>query len=102
MRNALILVLDELTTGLDEENAQLVTDAIERLSRGRTTFIVTHDLDVATRADTVVYIEDGQVVEQGTHDQLMMRDGRYAALYRLQNAQRAFMDEPEEIDVVVS
>jgi ATP-binding cassette subfamily B protein len=102
VRDAPILVLDELTTGLDEENAQLVIDATERLAAGRTTFIITHDLQIATRAACVVYIEDGQVAELGTHAALMMQNGRYAALYNLQTAARQFNSDRENIDVVAS
>jgi ATP-binding cassette subfamily B protein len=96
VRNAPLLVLDELTTGLDEENEQIVVEAIERLARGRTTFAITHNLDMATRADLVVYLEDRQIVERETHAELMARDGRYAGLYRLQTAAHAFAAYHEE------
>jgi ATP-binding cassette subfamily B protein len=85
VRNAPILLLDEPTVGLDEENERIVRDALLRLAKGRTTLLVTHDLRDVTTADVIVFIEAGRVLEKGTHEELVQRDGRYAALYRLQN-----------------
>ncbi len=87
VRGAPILVLDEPTTGLDEENRQLVLDALARLCEGRTTLWITHDLEAARLADRVVLLAGGRVVEQGSHADLVARDGRYAALVRLRQAQ---------------
>lgn len=84
VRKSPILILDEPTTGLDEENERAVVDALRRLAEGRTTFLVTHDLRLAARADRVVYLEQGRVLESGTHAELLQVNGRYAALYRLQ------------------
>jgi ATP-binding cassette subfamily B protein len=86
IRPAPILILDEPSAGLDEENEQLVLEALDRLSRGRTTFLVTHDLRLAARADTIVYLERGRVLENGTHDELMVCGGRYARIFQLQVA----------------
>jgi ATP-binding cassette, subfamily B, bacterial len=86
VRKAPLLVLDEPTTGLDEENERAVVEALGRLARGRTSFVVTHDLGLASRADLILYLDRGGVAERGTHDELMALDGRYAALYRLQAA----------------
>ncbi|MGH3813042.1 MAG: ABC transporter ATP-binding protein, partial [Pseudonocardiaceae bacterium] len=83
IRKAPILILDEPTTGLDEENARAVTEALERLTQGHTTFLITHDLRQVTRADQILYIEQGRVLERGSHQALMQTDGRYAALARL-------------------
>lgn len=85
MRQAPIVILDEPTTSLDEENQHAVHVALERLTAGRTTILITHDLKAAISADMVLYVEDGQLCEQGTHDDLMQQDGAYAALYTLQN-----------------
>lgn len=79
-----ILILDEPTTGLDEDNERAVVAAMRRLSAGRTTFLVTHDLCLAARADSILYLDRGRVLESGTHAQLMRFDGRYASLFRLQ------------------
>jgi ATP-binding cassette, subfamily B, bacterial len=85
VRDAPLLLLDEPTTGLDEENERVVRDALQRLAKGRTTLLVTHDLRDVTTADLIVFIERGRVLEQGTHQQLLSQGGRYATMFRLQN-----------------
>jgi ATP-binding cassette, subfamily B, bacterial len=86
LRDTPVLVLDEPTTGLDEENQRLIGDALWRLARGRTTVLIAHDLKLARHADRIVYLEDGVAVEQGSHDELLAAGGRYAATYRAQVA----------------
>jgi len=83
IRRAPILILDEPTTALDRENEQAVIQALERLAQGRTTFLVTHALDLAARADQILYLEGGRIVERGTHAELLGANARYAALQRL-------------------
>ena len=85
VRASPLLVLDEPTTGLDEENAREVGEALQRLGQGRTTLLVTHDLHFAARCDTVLYLEQGRVCERGTHAELLRAGGRYAASYRRQS-----------------
>ncbi len=82
VRDAPILILDEPTTGLDRESQRLVIAALARLARGRTTILVTHDLDFAARSDCIAYLEAGRIVELGTHAALMQANGCYAAMYR--------------------
>jgi ATP-binding cassette subfamily B protein len=89
LRRAPLLLLDEPTTGLDEENERAVLEALERLAQGRTTFTVSHDLGLAARADQILYLEQGRVAERGAHAELLCANGRYAALYRQQAAERA-------------
>ena len=84
VRNAHILILDEPTTGLDEESARLVVDAIDRLTSGKTTLLISHDLRLASRCDRVLYLEKQTILEQGDHASLMARKGRYASLFTLQ------------------
>jgi ATP-binding cassette, subfamily B, bacterial len=96
LRRAPILILDEPTVGLDEESERAVIDALDRLAAGRTTFLITHDLALAARADTIIYLEDGRVLERGTHVALLRAAGRYAALYRLQTGGDAAGRREEE------
>lgn len=87
IRNAPILILDEPATGLDEANAFAIRKALTRLSQGRTTFLITHDLEHAANADTILFIEKGQILEMGSHRSLLRLHGRYAALYALQRTE---------------
>jgi ATP-binding cassette subfamily B protein len=84
IRQAPILVLDEPSTGLDGENERTVLDALRRLADGRTTFIISHDLHLAARADLIFYLECGRVFEHGNHAELIRAGGRYATLYSRQ------------------
>jgi ATP-binding cassette subfamily B protein len=85
VRDAPLLLLDEPTTGLDQENEQIVRDALQRLASRRTTLLVTHDLRDVTTADVIVFLEAGRVLEMGTHEQLLSQGGRYSTLFLLQN-----------------
>ena len=86
IRRAPILILDEPVTGLDGENAREVTEALERLAAGRTTFLITHDLRQVEHANRIVYLQDGRALEQGSHADLLRSGGRYATLYHLGTA----------------
>ncbi len=86
VRHAPLLILDEPAAGLDEENQRVVFETLDRLARGRTTLLITHDLLWASRADLILYLEDGCVLERGGHAELMQLDGRYAGLFRAQAA----------------
>src|SRR6266851_720986 len=89
IRPAPILILDEPTTGLDNENSRAVIEALERLAQGRTTFLITHHLQQAARCDLILYLERGDIIERGSHQELMKRGGLYASLYRLRLAEHA-------------
>jgi len=84
IRNAPILVLDEPSAGLDAESEKLVFDALGNLMEGRTSIVIAHRLATVKRADVIFVIDDGEVVEQGTHEELLARGGLYARLYELQ------------------
>lgn len=81
IRNAPVVVLDEPATGLDEAGAREVEAGLERLWKGRTTILITHELEAARGADRVLYLRRGRVVEQGTFEELMAKDGAFAAMY---------------------
>ncbi|MDY7024202.1 MAG: ATP-binding cassette domain-containing protein, partial [Cyanobacteriota bacterium] len=84
IRKAPIVILDEPTVGLDNQSEKVVTEALERLTKYSTTFLITHDLRTAKTADKIFYIEDGKIVERGTHQELIILGQHYATLYRLQ------------------
>lgn len=84
IRNAPILILDEPSAGLDAASEKLVFDALGNLMEGRTSIVIAHRLATVLRADVIFVIESGQVVEQGTHQELLENGGLYARLYELQ------------------
>ena len=85
IRHSPIVILDEPTTGLDHHSEQTVNEALERLTQGCTTFTVSHNLRVTEQADLILYVEDGEIMEQGIHPDLICLKGRYARLYQLQS-----------------
>ncbi len=84
LKNPPILVLDEATSALDLESEHLIQEAIDKLARERTTFIVAHRLSTITHADRIVLIEHGEIVEIGSHEQLMSLQGHYYKLFQVQ------------------
>jgi subfamily B ATP-binding cassette protein MsbA len=84
LKNAPILILDEATSALDSESERLIQHALGRLMSDRTVVVIAHRLSTIEHADQIVVIDDGRVVEQGTHAALLARNGKYAALHRMQ------------------
>ncbi|MYL72785.1 ATP-binding cassette domain-containing protein [Halobacillus litoralis] len=91
LKNPPLLVLDEATSALDLESEHLIQNALERLASERTTFIVAHRLSTITHADRIVHIENGEIVEVGSHQELMKKQGHYYDLYQVQE-----LDDPKE------
>ena len=85
LKNPSILILDEATSALDSVTEVKIQHAFDELSRGRTTLIIAHRLSTIRSADRILVIEDGRIVEQGSHDALLAKNGEYAALWRTQN-----------------
>ncbi|WP_217589728.1 ABC transporter ATP-binding protein [Lentibacillus saliphilus] len=92
LKNPPILIFDEATSALDLESEHTIQEAMEKLASNRTTFIVAHRLSTITHADRIVVIENGQIQEIGTHEQLMNQRGSYYNLYEIQN-----LGQPEHI-----
>lgn len=93
-----ILILDEATSSLDSESESLIQDALKQLREGRTTFVIAHRLSTIRQADQILVIEEGQVVERGTHPELLALGGRYRELYdkQYQTEMNRFVNPGEE------
>jgi ATP-binding cassette subfamily B protein len=85
IRNPRILILDEATSALDSESERLIQDALSRLMLNRTTFVVAHRLSTIKEADLILVLEDGAIVQTGTHAQLVLESGVYKRLYDAQS-----------------
>jgi subfamily B ATP-binding cassette protein MsbA len=86
VRNTPILVLDEPTTGLDSSSEQAVIEALERLMKGKTCIVVAHHLSTIRHADVIFVVKESELMEKGTHDQLLAAGGLYAELYKIQTS----------------
>jgi ABC-type multidrug transport system fused ATPase/permease subunit len=101
-----ILILDEATSSLDSESEAMIQDGLKALRRGRTTFVIAHRLSTIQSADQILVLEHGEIVERGTHDELLLKGGRYRQLYdkqyrfekdRFINPGEDFTPEPEKV-----
>ena len=111
LANPRILILDEATSSLDSESEQMIQDGLRRLRSGRTTFVIAHRLSTIRSADQILVLEGGEVVEHGTHAELLALNGRYRQLYdkqykfeadRFINPGEDFTPEPEKVAAPIS
>lgn len=97
LKNAPILILDEATSSLDAESERLVQEALENLMTTRTTIVIAHRLSTIRRADRIVVMVDGSIAEEGTHEELLVKNGEYSRLYTLQILEER---EPEATEIL--
>ena len=95
LKDAPILILDEPTSSVDSKTEAVILDALDRLMIGRTTFMVAHRLSTIRYADFILVLNHGQMVEQGTHEELLERESLYRQLYELQTNRTRRKVEPE-------
>jgi ATP-binding cassette, subfamily B, bacterial MsbA len=81
LKDAPILILDEATSALDNESEYYIQQALMRIMRGRTTFVIAHRLSTIENADRILVMENGEIVEEGSHAELLARQGQYTRLY---------------------
>jgi subfamily B ATP-binding cassette protein MsbA len=84
LKDAPVLILDEATSALDSESERVIQQALLELLKDRTTLVIAHRLSTIEKADRILVLDDGRLVESGSHADLLQRDGMYAALHRMQ------------------
>jgi ATP-binding cassette subfamily B protein/subfamily B ATP-binding cassette protein MsbA len=98
LKNAPILILDEATASVDTATERLIQEALERLIANRTSFVIAHRLSTIRKADQILVMQHGEIIERGTHDQLLSQDGLYSRLARIQGT--TFIEESfEQLEV---
>ena len=89
LKNPPILLLDEATSALDTQTERDIQESLDAMGRGRTVIVIAHRLSTIADADRIVVLEAGEIVEEGTHEALLARAGRYAAMWAAQSAEEA-------------
>ena len=102
IRNTPILILDEPSSGLDAASEKLVFEALDRLMEGKTSIVIAHRLSTIRRANIIFVVQDGMVVEQGNHEELMRARGLYAELHEIQFEQSHDLQPSHDREGVVS
>ncbi|RLF03954.1 MAG: hypothetical protein DRJ64_07630, partial [Thermoprotei archaeon] len=100
LKNPKILILDEPTSSLDAITEEEVTEAIDNLTKGRTTFIIAHRLSTLRNVDKIIVLDRGGIVEMGTHDELLEKGGLYKKLYESQF--KGFLKQQKKMEKVVA
>ena len=85
LRNPPIMILDEATSSLDSESEKLVQEALEKLMKNRTSLIIAHRLSTIQKADIILVVKDGEIIEKGKHEELISENGIYSKLIKLQS-----------------
>jgi ABC-type multidrug transport system fused ATPase/permease subunit len=99
LMNPRILILDDSTSSVDTQTEKLIQAALDTLMEGRTTFVIAHRLSTVRRADMILVMDKGRIVEQGTHEELLMHGGLYREIHDLQLIDHAgFAEEMEELE----
>jgi ATP-binding cassette subfamily B protein len=96
LKNAPILILDEPTSSIDSKTESVILDALDRLMEGRTTFMIAHRLSTIRRADLILVLDHGRLVQRGTHEELLEEGGLYRQLHEMQTRQRAHDDDEND------
>ncbi|MAI41775.1 MAG: lipid ABC transporter permease [Gammaproteobacteria bacterium] len=102
LKDAPILILDEATSALDSESERYIQSALEEVVKGRTTFIIAHRLSTVEKANRILVIDEGQVIEQGTHAELLDQNGHYAHLHTHGSENKKYRDAEERKPIVMS
>jgi ATP-binding cassette subfamily B protein len=89
LKNPSILIFDEATSALDSKSERAIQAELDRIQVGRTTLVIAHRLSTVMNADQILVMDAGQVVERGSHAELLARDGHYAQMWRLQQSEKA-------------
>jgi len=92
-----ILILDDSTSSVDTQTERLIQQALDHIMEGRTTFVIAHRLSTVRRADLIVVLENGAIVEQGKHEELLVKNGLYRQIYNLQLREQAGGQKGEEV-----
>jgi ATP-binding cassette subfamily B protein len=100
LKDPRILILDDSTSSVDTETEAAIRTALDRLMEGRTTFIIAHRIPTVMRADLILVLEGGQIVQRGTHSELLSQPGIYRQIYQVQA--RIDQEVDEEVDRVLS